>query len=217
MTSCCDNDPQGDLSDRRYRNILWIILLLNAGMFLVEVVASWYSGSVSLLADAVDFFADAFNYAISLYVLDKALATRAKASLIKGSSMGLFGLLVVGNSIYQATTGAVPQAEVMGTIGLLALMVNISSAWMLYRFRGGDSNRESVWLCSRNDAIGNVLVMLAAVAVAFTQSHWPDIIVAFVMATLFLRSAWRIIHSARKELIPPQDRGKRNFEGGRKH
>ncbi len=200
MTSCCDNDQQGNVTDQRYRKILWIILLLNAGMFVVEVIASWYSGSVSLLADAVDFFADAFNYAISLYVLDKALTTRAKASLIKGGSMGLFGLLVVGNSVYQATTGALPQAEVMGVIGLLALLVNISSAWMLYRFREGDSNRESVWLCSRNDAIGNVLVMLAAVAVAFTQSHWPDIIVAFVIATLFLRSTWRIYRSAINEL-----------------
>lgn len=200
MTGCCDNDPQGDISDHRYRKILWIILLLNAGMFVVEVVASWYSGSVSLLADAVDFFADAFNYAISLYVLDKALATRAKASLIKGSTMGLFGLLVIGNSIYRAATEAVPQAEVMGAIGLLALIVNIGSAWMLYRFREGDSNRESVWICSRNDAVGNVLVMLAAAAVAYTQSHWPDIIVAFFIAALFLRSAWRIYRSAIAEL-----------------
>ena len=200
MTSCCDNDQQGDLSDHRYRKILWIILLLNAGMFVVEVVASWYSGSVSLLADAVDFFADAFNYAISLYVLDKTLATRAKASLIKGSTMGLFGLLVIGSSIYRAATEAVPQAEVMGAIGLLALLVNIGSAWLLYSYREGDSNRESVWICSRNDAVGNVLVMLAAAAVAYTQSHWPDIIVAFLIAALFLRSAWRIYRSAIKEL-----------------
>ena len=200
MTSCCDNDQQGDVGDQRYRKILWVILLLNAGMFVVEVVASWYSGSASLLADAVDFFADAFNYAISLYVLDKALATRAKASLIKGSTMGLFGLLVVGGSIYRAATEAVPQAEVMGAIGLLALLVNIGSAWLLYSYREGDSNRESVWICSRNDAVGNVLVMLAAAAVAYTQSHWPDIIVAFFIAALFLRSAWRIHRSAIAEL-----------------
>ena len=186
--------------DPSYRKILWIVMGLNALMFIVEIIAGFTSNSVSLLADAVDFFADAFNYAISLYVLDKALATRAKASLIKGGTMGLFGLLVIGNSIYQAATGALPQAEVMGAIGLLALIVNIASAWMLYRYRRGDSNRESVWLCSRNDAIGNVLVMSAAVAVAFTQSHWPDIIVAFFIATLFLRSAWRIYCSAIKEL-----------------
>ncbi len=198
--SCCDNDAGGNVADSNYRKILWIILALNAGMFLVEVIASFYSGSVALLADAVDFFADAFNYAISLYVLDKALATRAKASLIKGGTMGLFGLLVIGNSIYRAATEAVPQAEVMGAIGLLALLVNVASAWMLYRYREGDSNRESVWICSRNDAIGNVLVMLAAAGVAFTQSHWPDIIVAFLIAALFLRSAWRIYRSAIKEL-----------------
>ncbi len=198
--SCCDNDDGGNVADTNYRKILWVILVLNAGMFLVEIFASLYSGSVSLLADAVDFFADAFNYAISLYVLDKALATRAKASLIKGGTMGLFGLLVIGNSIYRAATEVMPQAEIMGAIGLLALLVNIGSAWMLYRYREGDSNRESVWICSRNDAIGNVLVMSAAAAVAFTQSHWPDIIVAFLIAVLFLRSAWRIFQSALNEL-----------------
>lgn len=197
---CCDVISDDGGSDIRYRKILWIILALNAGMFFVEVIASMYSGSVALLADAVDFFSDAANYAISLYVLDKALSTRAKASLIKGGTMGLFGLLVIGNSIYRAATEAVPQAEVMGAIGLLALLVNIGSAWMLYRYREGDSNRESVWICSRNDAVGNVLVMLAAAAVAFTQSHWPDILVAFIIAILFLRSALRIFRSAMKEL-----------------
>ncbi len=199
-TNCCDAVTGEYGWDGRYRKILWIILLLNAGMFGVEVIASMYSGSVALLADAVDFFSDAANYAISLYVLDKALSTRAKASLIKGGTMGLFGLLVVGSSIYRAATEAVPQAEVMGAIGLLALLVNIASAWMLYRYREGDSNRESVWICSRNDAVGNVLVMLAAVGVAFTQSHWPDIIVAFLIAALFLRSAWRIFNTAISEL-----------------
>jgi len=198
--SCCDNDDGGNVADKRYRKILWIILALNAGMFFVEVIASFYSGSVALMADAVDFFSDAANYAISLYVLDKALAIRAKASLIKGGTMGLFGLLVIGNSIYRAATEAVPQAEVMGAIGLLALIVNIVSAWMLYHYREGDSNRESVWICSRNDAIGNVLVMIAAAGVAFTQSHWPDILVAFIIAVLFLRSALQIFRSAMKEL-----------------
>jgi cation diffusion facilitator family transporter len=198
--SCCDNDINENTGENRYRKILWIILALNAGMFFVEVIASFYSGSVALMADAVDFFSDAANYAISLYVLDKALATRAKASLIKGGTMGLFGLLVVGNSIYRAATEAVPQAEVMGAIGLLALLVNLGSALMLYRYREGDSNRESVWICSRNDAVGNILVMIAAAGVAFTQSHWPDILVAFIIAVLFLRSALHIFRSAMKEL-----------------
>ena len=198
--SCCDIQHEDEIKDQRYRKILWTVLILNLVMFGVETVASHISGSVSLLADALDFFADAFNYAISLYVLDKALSTRAKASLIKGGTMGLFGLLVVGSSIYRATTEAVPQAEVMGAIGLLALLVNIGSAWMLYLYREGDSNRVSVWICSRNDAVGNVLVMLAAAAVAYTQSHWPDIIVAFFIAALFLRSAWRIFQSALTEL-----------------
>lgn len=198
--SCCDNNTDINSIDASYRKILWIILALNAAMFFVEVAASLYSGSVALLADAVDFFADAFNYAISLYVLDKALTTRAKASLIKAASMGIFGLLVIGNSLYQFATNAVPKAEVMGAIGFIALIVNLGSAWMLYRYRKGDSNRESVWLCSRNDAIGNVMVILAAVAVLFTESHWPDVLVAFILATLFLRSAWRIYRSANQEL-----------------
>lgn len=197
--SCCDNDANG-LTDKKYRKILWLILVLNAGMFIVEVGASYISGSVALMADAVDFFADAFNYAISLYVLNKALATRAKASLIKAATMGLFGLFVIANSIYRAVSQAVPEAEIMGGVGLLALLVNIGSAIILYRHRTGDSNRESVWICSRNDAIGNILVMIAAAVVAFTQNHWPDIMVAFLIATLFLRSAWRISQLAWKEL-----------------
>lgn len=197
--SCCDNDAN-DITDKHYRKILWLILLLNAGMFIIEVVASMISGSAALLADALDFFADAANYGISLYVLNKALSMRAKASLIKGSTMGVFGLLVIGNSIHRAATEAVPQAEVMGAISLLALLVNIGSAFLLFRYRRGDSNRESVWICSRNDAIGNVLVMLAAAGVVLTQNHWPDVIVAFFIAVLFLRSAFRIFRTALAEL-----------------
>ena len=198
--SCCDNDNGEDLSDKKYRKILWIILLLNAGMFFVEVSASIYSGSSALLADAVDFFADAANYAISLYVLDKALRTRAKASLIKAFSMGLFGVVVIASSIHSAVTSSVPEAEIMGVIGLMALIVNLASAYLLFSFRKGDSNRESVWLCSRNDAIGNILVIIAAAGVIYTNSHWPDIIVAFFLSALFLRSAYRIYKSAMKEL-----------------
>lgn len=196
---CADNE-NCNITDKKYRKILWVILTLNAGMFVVEIIASIYSSSSALLADAVDFFADATNYAISLYVLDKALSTRAKASLIKGGSMALFGVLVFANSIYSIATNTIPQAEIMGVIGVLALTVNIFSAYLLYRFRKGDSNRESVWLCSRNDAIGNILVMIAAIGVIYTQSHWPDILVAFFIATLFLRSAYRIFKSALAEL-----------------
>lgn len=196
----CDNTCYENIVDKRYQKILWIILAMNAGMFCVEMTFSFLSGSVALLADAVDFFADTANYGISLYVLNKSLATRAKASLFKGSTMGLFGLMVLGNSLYLAVSKDVPQAELMGLIGFIALIVNLASALLLYRYREGDSNRESVWICSRNDAVGNILVIMAAVGVAMVQSHWPDIIVALIITTMFLRSAIQIISSARKEL-----------------
>jgi Co/Zn/Cd efflux system component len=196
----CSNDSCGDLTDTRYRRILWIILVLNAGMFFVEVFASFYSESVSLLADAGDFFADAANYGISLYVLNKALVMRARASLIKGATMALMGVFVIGNSIYHALTNAVPQAEIMGAVGALALIVNLGSAGLLYHYREGDSNRSSVWICSRNDAISNIMVILAAIGVTVTQSHWPDIVVASLIALLFLRSASNIIKIALSEI-----------------
>lgn len=203
----CSNDSCGDLTDVRYRKILWIILLLNAGMFFLEVFASFYSESVSLLADAGDFFADAANYGISLYVLNKALITRARASLIKGATMALMGVFVFANSIYHAMTSAIPQAGIMGAVGLLALIVNLGSAGLLYHYREGDSNRSSVWICSRNDAINNVMVILAAVGVTVTESHWPDIAVASLIALLFLRSASNIIKSALEEIKKPDSNG----------
>ena len=169
-------------------------------MFFVEVFSSFYSESVSLLADAGDFFADAANYGISLYVLNKTLVMRAKASLVKGVSMALMGVFVLGNSIYQGLANAVPQAEIMGAVGMLALIVNLGSAGLLYHYREGDSNRSSVWICSRNDAISNIMVILAAIGVIVTQSHWPDIVVASLIAFLFLRSASNIIKSGLQEI-----------------
>lgn len=199
-TDCCEltNDTHG--WDCRYRQILWVILFINAGMFVVEIASGLYSGSQSLLADALDFFGDAANYAISIYVLNKSVTTRARASLIKGYTLGVFGLWIVGSITYKALVTGVPQAEVMGAIGFLALIANVVSALLLYKYRSGDSNRESVWICSRNDAIGNIAVMLAAGGVFFTGTKWPDLLVAGIIASLALSGAWRIIKSARKEL-----------------
>ena len=197
---CCDaiNDEHG--WDCRYRQILWVILFINAGMFFVEMASGIYSGSQSLMADALDFFGDAANYAISIYVLNKSTSTRARASLIKGYTLGAFGLWIVGSITYKALVTGLPQAEVMGIVGFLALVANVVSAALLYKYRSGDSNRESVWICSRNDAIGNIAVMLAAGGVFLTGTKWPDLLVAGIIASLALSGARRIIISARKEL-----------------
>ena len=184
----------------RYRRILWIALLVNAAMFLVEIVAGWRAGSLALLADAIDFAGDALNYAISLAVLASALAWRARAAVLKAVSMMGFGLYILGSAAWAAWNGQVPDATTMGVIGVLALVSNVAVAWMLYAFREGDANMRSVWLCSRNDAIGNVAVMLAALGVFGTGSAWPDLMVASLMAALALHGGWQVLRQARGEL-----------------
>lgn len=201
--ACCDEDACASKSpviDPLYRRILIIALVLNALMFVVEVVAGSTAGSNALLADALDFLGDAANYGISLYVLGQVLRWRARAALLKGITMGLFGLWVLGRSVQDIWSGVPPQAMTMGVVGILALLVNVGVALLLYRYRSGDSNMESVWICSRNDAIGNVAVVLAAVAVAYTGAAWPDVVVAIGMALLALSGAWRIITKARQEM-----------------
>ena len=197
---CCDITIEEYGSDQRYRRILWVILVINAAMFIVEITFGVYAGSQSLLADALDFFGDAANYAISIYVLNKSITTRARASLIKGYTLAVFGLWIVASTLYKALVTGMPQAEVMGVIGFMALIANVTCALLLFKYREGDSNRESVWICSRNDAIGNIAVMLAAGGVFFTGTKWPDLLVAGIIATLALSGAWRIIKSAKKEL-----------------
>lgn len=150
-------------------------------MFAVELGASWTSGSVSLLADAIDFFGDAANYALSLAVLGMALATRSKAAVFKAACMGAFGVFVLGKAVWSLQMGVPPEAATMGAVGFVALIVNGGVALMLYRYRNGDANMRSVWICSRNDALGNVAVMLAALGVFGTGSAWPDLTVAVAM------------------------------------
>ena len=169
-------------------------------MFFIEVGASWSAGSVSLLADSLDFGCDAANYALSLFVLGMALQTRAKAALLKGVSMGLYGLGVLGFAAYPAMHGEVPSYATMGVVGLMALSVNVGVAAIQYRYRNGDSNMRSVWLCSRNDAIGNLAVLGAALLVGVTQTAWPDLAVAALMATLGLTASFSVIKQARAEI-----------------
>ena len=197
----CDHHP-GDLAaaDGRYRRILWVALAVNGVMFLVEAVAGLLSGSVSLQADALDFLGDSANYAISLFVLAMSLRVCARAALLKGLSMGAFGLWVIGAAVYKAVAGIPPDAAVMGVTATLALAANVGVAALLFRFRGGDANMRSVWLCSRNDAISNVAVIAAAAGVATTATGWPDIAVALIIAGLALSAAWQVIRLARGEL-----------------
>ncbi|CAN5744491.1 cation diffusion facilitator family transporter [soil metagenome] len=199
---CCPPEPtpQNKPVDPAYRRILWISLLLNAAMFVVEIVAAEKSESVSLLADAIDFFGDAANYGLSLAVLSMAIASRAKASLLKAASMAGFGVFVLGRAVWSFQAGLVPEAATMGAVAVLALAVNVGVALMLYRYRTGDSNMRSVWLCSRNDALGNIAVGAAALGVAASQRAWPDLAVAVGMAALALSGAWSVWRQARGEL-----------------
>jgi Co/Zn/Cd efflux system component len=202
--NCCDHDHDHEhlsASDTpRYRRVLWVALALNALMFAVEIGAGFRSGSVSLLADAIDFFGDAANYGVTLAVLSMGLAWRARAAVLKGLSMLGFGVFVAGKTLWAASQGVPPEALTMGLIGALALGVNVLVAVLLYAFREGDANMRSVWLCSRNDAIGNVAVMLAALGVFGTGTAWPDLAVAAVMAALAVSGGWSVLRQARGEL-----------------
>ena len=186
--------------DPKYRKILWFALIVNAAMFAIELGAGFSSGSVSLLADAIDFLGDAANYGVSLAVLTMAMAWRSKAALLKGMCMLGFGVFVLARAIWVAQNGAVPEAATMGVIGFLALIANVTVALMLYNYRTGDANMRSVWLCSRNDAFGNIAVMLAALGVFGTGSAWPDLAVAVGMAGLAIWGGWSVIQHARLEL-----------------
>ena len=188
----------------RYRSILWVALAVNALMFVIEVAGGMSAGSSALQADALDFLGDAANYGISLLVLSSALAVRARASFIKGATMAAFGCWVVGNALYHTTTGRVPEPVVMSAVGILALASNMFVALLLYRYRAGDSNMRSVWICSRNDALGNVAVVAAAAGVFTTQHGWPDIIVALTIGVLSLAGAWQILRHARREILVHQ-------------
>ena len=199
--SCCGSvepTPRGDAPG--WRQALWIALALNAGMFLVEMIAGVAADSRALQADALDFLGDAANYAISLGVAGFALVWRSRAALLKGWTLIVLALWVVGSTAWALWKGASPEPFAMGGIGIAALVVNAGVALMLYRFRSGDANMRSVWICSRNDAIGNIAVVAAAAGVFGTGSAWPDLIVAAILAGLGISGGWQIIGQARAEL-----------------
>jgi cation diffusion facilitator family transporter len=194
----CDDKFDGVSSE--FKRALWAVIAINGAMFVVEMAAGALAGSKALQADALDFLGDTVTYALSLYVIGMSLKVRATAALVKGLSLGAMGLWVFGSTAYQVLVLGAPSAEIMGGIGLMALAANLTSIWLLMRFKDGDANVRSVWLCSRNDAIGNVAVILAAGGVWLTGTAWPDLIVAGLMAGLFLWSAGQIVRQARQEL-----------------
>jgi len=200
--SCSHNhghDP-GAATDGKFRRVLWIALIVNAAMFVVELATAQTASSASLLADSVDFLGDAINYALSLFVLSLSLVTRARVAWLKGLSMLLFGAWVIGQAAWHAWSGIVPEAATMSVVGALALAANLGVAALLFAHRDGDSNRRSVWLCTRNDAIGNVAVLAAAAGVFGTGTGWPDVIVAAIMAMLALHSGWQVVKLAAREM-----------------
>lgn len=203
MAECCcppplNLDPQR--GNQAYRRVLLAVLGINAGMFLVEIGAGLAAGSASLQADALDFLGDSANYAISLFVVGLALRYRATAALAKGATMGVFGLWVIGTVVWHALHGTLPSAFTMGTVGLAALVANAASFGLLWAYRTGDANMRSAWICTRNDVLGNIAVLLAAVGVFGTGTGWPDIIVAAIMAALALQGAAVVVRQAAEEL-----------------
>lgn len=215
VDSCCSGDvPLFDGIDPRYKRVLWIVIGINGLMFLAEMFAGQVAGSQALQADALDFLADTVTYGLSLAVIGASLKTRAIAALFKGMSLSAMSLWVFGSTVYQTLVLGLPRAELMGAIGFLALTANISSVLLLMRYKDGDANVRSVWLCSRNDAIGNVVVIGTAVAVWGTANPWPDLAVAGFMASIFLMSSAQILRQAWAEYSrnlsqrAPQRRGR---------
>ena len=208
ISSCCADICRRSNTDSGYRRILWVAFGINVVMFFIEIIAGFLGGSMSLRADALDFLGDAANYAIALAVIGLSLQWRAGAALLKGGVMGLFGLWVAGSIAYNAIIATVPQAEIMGAIGLLALAANVSVATLLYRYRRSDSQAMSVWLCTRNDCIANLGVILAGAGVWLSGTPWPDIAVAGIVAYLGMSSAVRVVRRALVEM-----RGSHAFYG----
>lgn len=208
MSGCgCGSNVKFDGASTAYRRALWAVIAINASMFLIEMGAGQIAGSQALKADALDFLGDSATYSMSLFVIGMPLVWRARAALIKGVSLGLMGIWVFGSTAYSVLILGMPQAEIMGAVGLLAFIANVASVLLLLKYRDGDANVRSVWLCSRNDAIGNLAVVLAASGVWATSSAWPDLIVAGILASLFLWSSALIVRQALQELDEQQASG----------
>lgn len=198
---CHGSVPVFDGLDPRYKLVLWTVIGINAAMFITEMAAGQLAGSQALKADALDFLADTVTYGLSLAVIGASGRTRATAALFKGLSLSFMALWVLGSTVYHTLILGLPSAELMAGIGVLALAANLSSVLLLRRYKDGDANVRSVWLCSRNDAIGNVVVMFAAFGVWGTSTAWPDLVVAALMAAIFLTSSVQILRQAWAEYL----------------
>src|SRR5215471_17627917 len=199
-TDCCSHGTRFEGLSAEYKRRLWLVIAINASMFLVELGAGALAGSQALQADALDFLGDATTYGISLAVIGASIQIRARAAVLKALSLTAMALWVLGSTAYHVLVLGTPRAEIMGAIGVLALAANVASVLILIRYKDGDANVRSVWLCSRNDAIGNVAVMVAALAVWGTATKWPDLIVAAIMAGLFLTSSTQILQQSFREM-----------------
>jgi Co/Zn/Cd efflux system component len=184
----------------RQATTLRLVLSANAGMFVVELVAGLLAGSVALLADSLDMLGDALVYGFSLYVVGRGPVWKARAAVAKAVLMGLFGAFVLGQIVLKLAHPQVPSFETMGVVGALALAVNGACFALLWRHRADDINMRSVWLCSRNDLIANVSVLVAALAVWTARSSWPDIVIGALICGVFFRSAYLVAREARVEL-----------------
>lgn len=199
MAGCCGHEAKFDGVSAAYKRRLWAVIAINAAMFIVEMSAGRMAQSQALKADALDFLGDALTYGISLAVIGASVHVRTTAALAKGVSLLLMGAWVFGTTIHRVFITGVPEAEIMGVVGVMALAANVASVLLLMQYKDGDANVRSVWLCSRNDAVGNVAVMLAALGVWGTTTGWPDLLVAGIMAGLFLSSSVQIIRQALDE------------------
>ena len=205
MSGCCGHDAKFDGISDDYKRRLWIVIAINAIMFFIEMAAGRLAQSQALQADALDFLGDALTYGISLAVIGASIQARSNAAMFKGIVLVLVGFWVLGSTLYRVLYADVPTAEIMGVIGFLALLANLASVLILMKYKDGDANVRSVWLCSRNDAIGNIAVMFAAVGVWGTATVWPDLAVASIMACLFLSSAYQIFTQALFERKAEED------------
>src|SRR5215470_1812114 len=207
MADCCCTPPPLNLDPHRgntaYRRVLWMVLAINAAMFVVEIGAGLAAGSASLQADALDFLGDAANYALSLFVVGMALRYRASAALAKAATMGAFGLWVIATVVWHALHGTLPSAFTMSAVGVAALIANAASFALLWAYREGDANMRSAWICTRNDVLGNLAVLLAAAGVFGTGTGWPDLVVAAIMSALAIQGAATVARQATGELRQP--------------
>jgi len=199
MSGCCGDNAKFEGVSEDYKRRLWLVIAINATMFAIEMAAGKMAQSQALQADALDFLGDAMTYGLSLAVIGTTVTVRTNAALIKAVSLLAMGLFVFGSTVHRVFFEVTPEAHIMGGIGILALVANLTSVLVLARYKDGDANVRSVWLCSRNDAIGNIAVVIAAMGVWGTATKWPDLSVAIIMAGLFISSAIQITRQALAE------------------